>query len=65
MLESLFNKENPTQVFSCEIRDIFKSVFFDETPPVAVSDSFRFPACNVIKECFSVNIEKFLRTPFR
>ena len=28
MLESLFNKENPTQVFSCEICDIFKSNFY-------------------------------------
>ena len=38
MLESPFHfieKETPTQVFSCEICDIFKNNFFYRTPPVA------------------------------
>ena len=30
MLESLFNKEVPTQVFSCENCKIFKNTYFEE-----------------------------------
>ena len=33
----LYLKETPTQVFSCEYREIFKSSFFYRTTPVAVS----------------------------
>ena len=35
---------------SCEICEIFKNTLFYWTSPVAVSDSFRFPACNFIKK---------------
>ena len=41
MRESLFNKvaiylkETPTQVFPCEICEIFKNNFFHRTSPVA------------------------------
>ena len=44
VLESLFNKvadlqlyqkHTPTQVFSCEYREIFQNNFFYRTPPVA------------------------------
>ena len=43
MLEPFFNKvvglkETPTQVFSCEICEIFKNSFFNRTPPVASSE---------------------------
>ena len=42
VLESLFNslylKETPTQVFSCEYCKIFKNSFFHRTTPVAASD---------------------------
>ena len=49
MLESLFNKvegfrsatlfkRTPTQMFSREICESFKNVFFLRTPPVAASD---------------------------
>ena len=37
-------------VISCEICEIFKSTFFYKTSPVAVSEGFRFPACNFIKK---------------
>ena len=40
----------PTQVFSCEISEIFKNTLFYKTSPVVASDSFRFPACNSIKK---------------
>ena len=33
-----FKKEAPTQVFSCEIGELFKSTFFYRTPPVAASE---------------------------
>ena len=53
---------------SCEIGKIFKNTLFYWTYPVAVSDSFRFPACNLKKKfpqrCFSVNFAKILRTTF-
>ena len=31
----LYQKETPTQVFSCEICETFKSIYFYRTPPVA------------------------------
>ena len=46
VLESLFNKaaglkETPTQVFSCEICEIFKNTFFYGTTPVAASALYK------------------------
>ena len=42
MLESLFNNfvdlKAATQVFSCEIGEIFKNTLFHRTPPVDASD---------------------------
>ena len=35
---------------SCEKCEIFKSTLFYWIPPVAVFDSFRFPACNFIEK---------------
>ena len=35
----LYEKETPTQVFSCEITEIFKNTFFYGTPQVAASDN--------------------------
>ena len=32
-----FIKKIPTQVFSCEICEVFKNIFFYKTPPVAAS----------------------------
>ena len=52
MLESLFNKvsgllslqlyqkETPTQVFFCEIYEIFKSIYFEEQLLMTASESF-------------------------
>ena len=37
VLESLFNKETPTQVFSCEYFEIFRNSLFYKTPLVASS----------------------------
>ena len=34
------NKETLTQVFSCHLCKIFKSIFFYRTPPVAASSNF-------------------------
>ena len=42
----LYLKKTPTQVISCEI---FRSILFYGTSPVAASKGFRFPACNFIK----------------
>ena len=43
VLDLFFNKiylkETPTQVFSCEYREIFRNSFFYRTPPVAASGS--------------------------
>ena len=58
MLESLFEKfgglkafnfiyETPTQVFSCEIWEIFKNNFFYRTPPEAAS-KLSIPKINVL-----------------
>ena len=33
----LYYKETPTQVFSCEICEMFKNIFLFRTPPVAAS----------------------------
>ena len=33
----LYSKKSPTQVFSCEVCEIFKNGFFYRTPPVASS----------------------------
>ena len=33
-----FLKKTPTQVFSCEICEIFKNTFFYRTPPAAASE---------------------------
>ena len=33
----LYNKETPTQMFSCEYCEIFKNSFCYRTPPVAAS----------------------------
>ena len=38
-LESLFNKETPTQIFPCECCGIFKSTYFKEHPQTAASGS--------------------------
>ena len=45
MLESIsvwgmqiYFKKTPSQVLSCEFYEIFKSNFFNRTPPVAASD---------------------------
>ena len=52
MLESLFNKvsgllslqlyqkETPTQVFFCEIYEIFKNIYFEEQLLMSASESF-------------------------
>ena len=37
VLDTLFNKETPTQVFSCEICEIFKNTFSYRTSLVAAS----------------------------
>ena len=37
MLESLFKKETPTQVFSCEIYECFKNTYFEDHLRTAVS----------------------------
>ena len=37
----LYQKEIPTQVFSCEICEIFKNTFIHIAPPVAASDTFK------------------------
>ena len=34
----LYKKETQTQVFSCEICEIFKNTFFYGTPPIAASE---------------------------
>ena len=34
---NFIKKDTPTQVFSCEFCEIFKSTFFYRTPPVAAS----------------------------
>ena len=39
----IYEKETPTQVFSCEICDTFKNTFSDKTPPVAASERTLFP----------------------
>ena len=35
-------KETPTQVFSCEICEIFQNTFFYKTPPVAASGKWKY-----------------------
>ena len=35
---ALYYKKTPTQVFTCEICEIFKNTFFCRTPPVATSE---------------------------
>ena len=37
---SFIKKETPMQVFSSEIGEVFKSIFFYRTPPVAASVVF-------------------------
>ena len=53
---------------SWEICKIFKNILFYWTSPLTVSDSFRFPVCNLKKRFpqryFSVNFEKLLKTSF-
>ena len=70
MLESFFNKvaglkrsatlskRDSTQVFPCEVCEIFKNTFFYRTPPVTVSEIkevFNF-------QCFFVMISFFFET---
>ena len=48
---------------------LFKNTFFYRTSPVVASDSFRFPACSLLKKGlqqrrFYVNFPKFLRPSF-
>ena len=33
----LYLKKSPTQVFSCEVGEMFKNMFFKRTPPVTAS----------------------------
>ena len=75
MLESLFNKvavrpsglplyqkETPTQIFSCEISQIFKSTFSYRTPPVAASGLEKtFHSCHF--NIFGVNHRCFRKIP--
>ena len=53
---------------SWEICKIFKNILFYWTSPLIVSDSFRFPVCNLKKRFpkryFSVGFAKLLRTSF-
>ena len=41
VLESLFNKETPTLVFSCECYKAFKKTYFEEHPRTAISVPFQ------------------------
>ena len=41
-----FQKETPTQVFSCEYCEIFKDSFFNRTPLIAASGFLTKPAEN-------------------
>ena len=55
MSEPFFYKKALTQVVSCKTCEIFKNDLFYRTPPVADSDSFRFPGCNFVKKRDSSN----------
>ena len=45
-----FQKETPTQVFSCEYCEIFKDSFFNRTPLIAASGFLTKPAENKCEE---------------
>ena len=45
MPTGLRTKETPTQVFSCEICEIFKNTFFHRAHPVAASDNVTKNIC--------------------
>ena len=69
MSEPFFYKKALTQVVSCKICEIFKNDLFYRTPPVADSDSFRFPGCNFVKKgtpanMFFCQLCEILKTPF-
>ena len=60
MLEPFFNKvvglkETPTQVFSCEICEIFKNSFFNRTPPVEIDNEARISKEAEMKRKFNRN----------
>ena len=38
VLESVFTKETPTQVFACKYCEIFRNSFFYRATPVGISD---------------------------
>ena len=57
MLESLFNKEAPTWMFSCEYFEILKNTFFEELLRTAAS-------VTSISDIFRTNVEQLLRRNF-
>ena len=60
----LYSKETPTQVFSCEIGEIFKNTFFYRTPLVAafeIKNVFNFQRLT----CGFTNNPNFIRFKWR
>ena len=55
-----YEEEIPTQLFTCEIWEIFKNTFFYRTSPVAASGSRHTKARNMFLEALgtSQNLEK-------
>ena len=49
----LFQKETATQMFSCEIYEIFKNIYFCRTYPVAASENI------VLKSLIALLIENY------
>ena len=58
------HQETSTQVFSCEICEIFNNIFFYRTPPVAALDSTQLYKKGDSGSCFSVSFAKCYWTAF-
>ena len=47
----LYENNFPTQVFSCEICEIFKNTNFEEHPQTAASESHKHTVADLKKHC--------------
>ena len=54
----LYSKENLTQVFSCEICEIFKSIYFYRTPSAAASGSWKLDEKGIHRNVQKINSQK-------
>ena len=54
-----YQKETPTQVFSCEIFEIFKDTFFYRTPPMTASGSLKLDPLPWVNRRFRLNASLF------